>query len=152
MNTMPLTKNNQQKTWFIIVGTINTVIDFGVFSFLVLAGLPTVLANYPAPTIALIFSFFANRHFTFRASSSKMTRQVVLFFGVTLFGLWVIQPTIIHMLEPLTTKVFNQDYLGALMAKIAATIVTLFWNFILYKRVVFKQNTNVASDKEIPIS
>lgn len=134
---MPLAKNNQ-KLRFGIVGAANTLIDFGIFSVLVLVGLPTVIANYPATTTALLFSYFANRRFTFRAAGQKQLRQIVLFFGVTLLGSWVIQPVILHLLEPPLLHVTGHDYISAMIAKVCATCATLIWNYLLYKRVVFR--------------
>ncbi len=139
MNIIKLIKNNQQKLRFAAVGAVNTTIDFGIFSVLVLTGVPSIVANYPATTIALVFSYFANKRFTFRSSSPRIIHTMALFFGVTLVGLWIIQPVIIHFLEPGLKEWIGQDYLGSLVAKVCATCTTLCWNYILYKRLVFRK-------------
>lgn len=64
---------------FGVVGIINTIIDFSLLFLLVLFGLPTIPSNFISTTSALIFSFFANKKFTFKDSDKNYLRQLVLF-------------------------------------------------------------------------
>ena len=118
---------NRQKIRFLLVGGTNTAIDFGLLFILNTLGLPRVLSNTISTGVAFIFSFFANRNFTFSANSGNIKKQMTLFIIVTLFGLWVIQPIIISLISNL------------MVGKIIATAVTLVWNYLFYSRLVFKK-------------
>ena len=118
---------NRQKIRFLLVGGTNTAIDFGLLFILNTLGLPRVPSNTISTGVAFIFSFFANRNFTFSANSGNIKKQMTLFIIVTLFGLWVIQPIIISLMSNL------------LGGKIIATAVTLVWNYLFYSRLVFKK-------------
>ena len=118
---------NRQKIRFLLVGGTNTAIDFGLLFILNTLGLPRVPSNTISTGVAFIFSFFANRNFTFSANSGNIKKQMTLFIIVTLFGLWVIQPIIISLISNL------------LFGKIIATAVTLVWNYLFYSRLVFKK-------------
>ena len=118
---------NRPKIRFLLVGGTNTAIDFGLLFILNSFGLPRVSSNTISTGVAFIFSFFANRNFTFSANSGNIKKQMTLFIIVTLFGLWVIQPIIISLISNL------------LVGKIIATAVTLVWNYLFYSRLVFKK-------------
>lgn len=131
-------KNHADKARFIIVGAANTAIDFSLLFLLTHLGLAVLPANIISTTTAFSFSFVANRNFTFRATGGNPRRQLLLFFIVTLFGLWVLQPIIIELVRLLIGQIVGAS-MTLLIGKIAATIVTLTWNYTLYRRFVFKK-------------
>ena len=93
----PRITNHATKLRYLLIGTINTAIDFGVLFMLTwFISTPKELANIISTTIAFSFSFVANRSFTFRSRTGNVRRQLLLFTLVTLFGLWVIQTIIIR--------------------------------------------------------
>jgi putative flippase GtrA len=134
-----LLKKHAEKARFGLVGIVNTAIDFGILFVLVALGLPTIASNFVSTSVALVFSFFANKSFTFRHKGKNSTRQVVLFFAITLFGLWVIQPIIIGGATIALGSFTSAKYLVLLVGKVLATVVTLIWNYLLYRKYVFKK-------------
>lgn len=126
-------QNHAKKIRFVLVGGTNTVIDFSLLFGLTLLGVDKIIANYISTSVALVFSFFANKSFTFKDTSRNGRRQFVLFLIVTLVGLWIIQPSIILAY----TSVFDDTPTSLFVAKLIATIVTLVWNYLLYSRLVF---------------
>ena len=132
-----LLEKHASKLRFALVGIANTTIDFGLLFILVALGLGKIPSNYIATTVAFIFSFFANRSYTFK-SAGNIKRQMVLFSVVTLFGLWVIQPIIITVTTHGLATFDLSDEINLLISKVLATGVTLIWNYVLYSRVVFK--------------
>lgn len=128
-------QSHADKFRFGLVGVINTVFDFSVLFGLVFFGFDKIIANYISTTLAFILSFSLNRSYTFK-SHGAMKKQIIPFLTVTLFGLWVIQPLLIWLLGPLVQPLFSEP-ISLLVLKVIATAVTMVWNYILYKRVVF---------------
>lgn len=141
---------------FGIVGIINTTLDFGLFNLLIeVFGVYRILANLISTTIAMLFSFFANKTFVFKSSGQNPWHQLLIFFPVTAFGLYVIQNGIIFGLTevwrgPLDLAyaiveflgldaLFARDFIFNNGAKAIATIASLSWNYVMYKLVVFKK-------------
>ena len=130
-----LLKKHESKIRFALVGGTNTAIDFGILFLLHSLGLNKYIANIVSTSVAFVFSFFANRSFTFK-SKKNAGKQVIPFLVVTLTGLWVLQPAVIWaVLIPLGNLDQN---IALFIAKLIATVVSLIWNYILYSRFVFK--------------
>ncbi|MEI7818970.1 MAG: GtrA family protein [bacterium] len=145
---------------FGIIGIINTLIDFAALNIITrLFGFPDYIANIPATTIAMTFSFFANRSFVFRAKSHdnvNVIQQAIRFFVTTAIGVWIIQSGLIYFFEtiwkvPVELGVQIAGALGILNfvdkqfvitngVKLVATAGSLIWNYLTYKRFVFKES------------
>lgn len=117
---------------FGIVGIGNTLVDVLGYALLVTLGLPTFVANLISTTAGMLLSFALNRNFTFRAKDGDVRRQALLFFGVTAFGLWVVQFGVISLVGHLFPGI------SLLVPKGAAIVVGLVWNYLLYHYVVFR--------------
>lgn len=142
---------------FGLVGVANTAIDFILLNLVSRAtGWTDWVANIPAVIVAMMFSFFANRHWVFQAGKTKdIGRQALEFFPITAFGLIVIQGVVIWFFEgvwrwPVNVGVTIAQNLGLLNivdekfivtngVKAVATLASLIWNYIMYKKVVFHQ-------------
>lgn len=134
-------KNKSQKLRFVSVGLANTTIDFSIlFVLKFFFGIPPLVANIVSTTAAFCFSFFANKKYTFKTTGTNLTREILLFTVVTLFGLWGLQTIVIHLVIEILnyTPLAGSDQIILLIAKILATIISLIWNYILYSNVVFK--------------
>ena len=134
-------KKQAEKVRFVIVGGLNTAIDFGILFTLVVLGLPTFASNFVSTSVAMIFSFFANKSFTFRDTSQKTVKHIALFLIITIFGMWVIQPIIIQSIKLVLEPWVANEYVILLIGKILATIASLIWNYLMYRRFVFVKNT-----------
>lgn len=134
-----LLKNHADKLRFLIVGSISTVIDFSILFLLTSFGMNKIVANFISTLVALIFSYFANKNFTFKASSENKSKQFLSFFATTAIGLWVIQPIIITAVSPLLSG-YLSTRLNLLISKIIATAASMVWNYSLYKKFIFKKN------------
>lgn len=143
---------NSQELKFAVIGGMNTVFDFAILFGLSALGIPKILSNGASTGITFIISFILNKKITFKSESKskkQLAREMLLFTIVTLFGLWVIQTVIISITEPFFASFFgdfriwqitiSKEKLALFSAKIIATIFSLTWNFILYKKVVFKK-------------
>jgi putative flippase GtrA len=136
---------------FGLVGVFNTLIDFTIYNILSSNGLTLVESNLVSTTVAMIFSFFANKRLVFKKAGGNLVREVVLFWLVTAFGVYVLQTGVIKLLTdiwvtPLNDLVALAHTAGVTThdafiikngAKIIGTVVSLTWNFFMYKKVVF---------------
>lgn len=134
-----LLKKHAEKIRFIIVGGTNTAIDFIILFGLTFLGLDKIIANFFSTGVALIFSFFANKTFTFKDKSENAKKQFTLFLVITLIGLWIIQPLVIWGATSLLQPFIPNDAINLFIAKLIATVVSLIWNYIFYSRLIFKK-------------
>ncbi len=133
-----LLKKHESKLRFAFIGGINTALDFGILFLLTALGLDKLVANFFSTSVAFVFSFFANRTFTFKSTGSAK-KQFLPFLAVTLTGLWVLQPLVILAITQLLHSL--DQALALFIAKLIATVVSLIWNYILYSRFVFKKKS-----------
>lgn len=132
----------RKKVSFILIGVINTLVDISIYTLLVqLNILPMFYANFISTTAGIGCSFFLNRRYTFRQTNKAGKKSFITFFAITAFGLWVLQPIVIFLVDGvLAGRNWSiPDILLTLFPKLVATGVTLVWNFVLYDKIVFKK-------------
>jgi putative flippase GtrA len=127
------------KLRFALVGGFNTLLDFGILFLLVSFGVDKIIGNFFSTSLAFIFSFFANKSFTFQSKGGNVKRQFALFLIITLFGLWVLQPIVIMVVSFSISSLHLNSSATLLISKFCATIVSLVWNYVFYSRFVFKK-------------
>ncbi len=133
---------------FLVVGTVGAVVDFGILNLLMLTlrarqidlgtlrllGTLTLngnltFSNTISFTSAVISNFTWNRYWTYPESRSKrLAGQLGQFFVVNIAGL-AINLTVLNGLDPFFTSLLGP--LGYNAAKAVATVVVLFWNFMV---------------------
>lgn len=139
------------------VGVLNTALDFTILNALSSSyvGLGIITANIISTTVAMIFSFFANKKLVFKDKSTDHLYQAVVFVVITGFGLWVLQTGVIYFLTRTWTTplkdvyslvksiglghTFSESFVIKNGAKVVATLVSMTWNYIAYKKLLFKQ-------------
>lgn len=131
---------------FVVVGVVNTAIDFVVLFLLTSLGMGMFLANVISTSIAFTFSFIANRSFTFR-SGGDVKSQMVKFVAVTLMGLWLLQPAVIWLVTTVAGGLMPAA-VSLLLGKGCATVVSMLWNYVLYARFVFPPSAESAEVRE----
>jgi putative flippase GtrA len=130
-------QNKIEKLRFVIVGIANTVIDFGILLSLTSLGIPAATANYPSSTAAVIFSFFANKNYTFKVTGNDLRKEILLFLVFTLAAAWILQPVTILSVQYALSSLSLPSTISIVFAKIVATVATLIWNYATYSRFVF---------------
>ncbi len=141
-----------QITKFGLVGIINTGIDFAILNILInvtgiYSGFWLFVFNAVSFGIAVINSYFMNKYWAFKAGGAVQSVEAFKFFSVSLIGL-ILNSLIVYFLGTffilsyrLSTSVAYAYIPASLwdnIAKLAATAVSLIWNFIGYKFFVFK--------------
>ena len=131
---------------FILVGLFNTGVDFGIYAVLVWFNVSPYVANYISTAIAMTSSYYMNRTYTFKSTGAAKKREVAMFFIVTIFGLWVLQPLTIFGAKTALAATGVNDFILSLLAKVVATLVSLTWNYGMYSRVVFATKGEHTAD------
>ena len=140
---------------FSIVGVINTLIDIGLFNVLTLIlSLPVIAASLTSTTVAMTFSFFANRGWVFESKTRNVFKQALIFLTVTAFGLWILHTGAVYLLTQKwlflgnfgvsvakilgLSHFFSAEFIKINIAKVVGILVSMTWNYMMYKKVVFK--------------
>lgn len=146
----------RQLTAFSVVGIANTALDFVILNLLMLAfGLPLLAANLVATTVAMVFSYVSSRYWVFNSAQGTVGRSLPMFIATTLTSLYVIQSLIIILLSNLITfpgewavgiagalglGSLSSSFIIANTNKLIATVASAAWNFIVYRRFVFRDS------------
>lgn len=146
---------------FFLVGIFNTLFDFSILNALVFGfGMQKISANIVSTSLSMSISYLLNHRFVFREDGKKNVRQFVLFIIITAFGLYVLQSATIYFLAHswtwpahtihaflnwLVDGVFSKEFVELNFAKIIATLITMIWNYELYKRLVFIKSKGEVS-------
>ena len=138
----------RQFSKFVVIGFMNTAIDFAVLNLLmwqtgIYKGQWIILLNAIAVAVAVINSYIWNKLWTFRAKEAdepgEVAKEFSQFIMVTLVGV-AINSSIVFGVTTFIPPFFGlSPELWANLAKAAATGFSLIWNFIGYKFIVFKK-------------
>lgn len=126
---------------FVLVGLLNTSIDFGILNLLVAAtsitgGLSIIPLNALAFSAAVTNSYFWNRRWVF---AGRHGGNFVLFLIITIIGIGI-NSAVVFLITTFVSPIGGLDRtLWVNVAKILATGVSLVWNFTGYKLIVFKK-------------
>lgn len=136
---------------FVLVGGMNFLIDMGVLNFLVFytgiaAGAAQSGFKALSFSVAVINSYFWNKFWTFKRESTEGAgKEFLQFLIVSVIGFGInlsIDYAVVNMISPfggVGEKTWAQ--FGALVA----AVISLFWNFLGYKFVVFEQKKEVVT-------
>lgn len=127
------------------VGFANTAVDFGILNLLmwmtkIYSGKEIFFLNSISFLIAVTHSYAWNKLWTFKARGEKdVTIQFLRFLAVTLIGL-LINGGIVYIITTWISPISGLSaVVWANVAKAIATAISLIWNFIGYKFIVFKK-------------
>lgn len=136
----------KQFSKFIIVGGINTGIDFLILNILIYitgitAGVELFILNCVSFSVAVVNSYFMNKHWTFQDKTKPEQEPIKFsqFLAVSIVGI-IINGLILTSITSYISPLFGLSAVfWANIAKLMATGVSLIWNFIGYKFFVFKK-------------
>jgi len=125
--------NNSSIFRFTLVGLLNTLVDFGLFNLLVVlladpSGATLLACNAAAFLAANLCSYFCNRSWTFGRSTPASVREYGAYLAISLVGL-LLNTLVLWLLTGGAVESFWQLNL----AKAAATVVSMVWNFCGYR-------------------
>ncbi|MCP6719925.1 MAG: GtrA family protein [Patescibacteria group bacterium] len=128
---------------FAAVGALNTVIDLGVLNFLILltgvyAGIYFSVFKAISFLAATVNSYFWNKFWTFQSKIPVKLKEFSRFIFFTIIGL-LINVSIASFIVTVLGPVFEVDpRLWVNIGALIATVISLLWNFLAYRYIVFK--------------
>ncbi|EKD24026.1 MAG: GtrA-like protein [uncultured bacterium] len=132
---------------FAAVGAVNSVLDWGILNVLitlsgVAAGPLYALFKAASFIIANINSYFWNKLWVFPGKAKMTFHEVMQFFVVSAVGLVLNVATAALVVNGIAERVdgFSPKQWANIGAA-SATIISLAWNFVGYKFIVFKEKT-----------
>lgn len=134
-----LLQKYREQIMYLIFGGLTTVINWLVYTGIVLLNQKLELANVVAWIVAVLFAYITNRKFVFQSAKSEkkeIMKEFLMFFGsrITTGLVEVIGFPILYYVG-LNQAVFDID---GFLAKIVISIVVIVLNYILSKVLVFK--------------
>lgn len=134
-----------QLSKFAAVGFLNTAIDFGVLNLLsritgITAGFFIGGVNVPGFSVAVLNSYFWNKFWVFRDREGGV-EDFFKFIAVTLIGLGINSGIIILVTTYISPSFGLTPERWLNLAKVLATAISMIWNFLGYKFLVFRRKT-----------
>ena len=131
----PFYKKHKEALLYLFFGGLTTVISIAVFwLFRRPFALNELVANIISWVIAVLFAFFTNRTWVFRAptrSAGEFLRQMGSFFGGRVVTLLIE--------EALLAVFITWLHLPDMPVKIAAQVIVIVLNYVISKLFVFKK-------------
>ena len=114
---------------YIFVGGLTALLELMLFAiFRLIAFFDIALSNIIAVTTATLCNFFLNRGWSFKANSN-IFRNLILYVFLFLINLSFSTYAIAFMVKAGMVDV---------VAKLVTMILITLWNFVLYRKVIFK--------------
>lgn len=125
---------------YLVVGGVSVGLDFVVYTLLIVTKiLDPILAKRVSFIVGGIWAFFANKLFTFRKSGVKLSEP--LLFGFIYFCGFFLN-VIVH-------DIIFKSFKVKTLAFISATFVSILWNYIGQKWVVFRKNKVKINEQSV---
>lgn len=138
----------KQFSKFIVVGGVNTGIDFAVLNTLmyvtgITSGIQLFVLNCVSFSVAVVNSYYMNKRWTFKEAAAgledkKATVQFSQFFIVSVVGITINGLILTGVTTYIAPPFGIGEQLWANFGKLVATGASLVWNFIGYKLFVFR--------------
>jgi putative flippase GtrA len=151
---------DHKKIRFLCVGSFNSLCDITILNTLVFTvHTPVWVANTISVSFGITLSYFLNHFIVFRYHHSPNTKLFTKFFLVTGTSVIAIQTLIIYLIRPMYQHLIAHLHYATVaqfeakislnLAKVTAILIGMFWNYLFYSRVVFKQLPKNEEAEEI---
>ena len=135
-----------QMARFGMVGLMNFLVDTGILTALsiytgVESGVNIIWLNVISTSIAISNSYVWNRNWTFRDREPMTFSGFATFVVVTIGGIAINSAIVFGVVSSIPISGVLTGTRRLAIAKLLATTVSLFWNFLGYKLVVFRKPT-----------
>ena len=126
---------------FGLVGVLNTAIDFGILNYLsILTGITgggkIIPLNITSFSVAVLNSYWWNKSWVFEG---RKNANFIAFLVVSTIGVMINTGTVFLLSTYVSIPAGLSENLWLNLAKILATFLSLAWNFLGYRLIVFKK-------------
>lgn len=157
----------RQAAKFVLVGGLNTLVDWGVLSFLIFVfrdsfGINSYDVIISIFSVTLVYyslfkgvsfivattnSYVWNKLWTFKRKTTEKTgKEFLQFFVVSILGFLInvgIASAVFKFVSPVAGLGTDQ---WAIISAAVATAISMIWNFLGYKFIVFEKKNDQSSD------
>ncbi len=145
MRSLVNRETRAQFTRYVIIGVVNTALDFGIYTLLTRTSEfwmnHYLWANALAFMLVVTWSFFWNKHWTFKNRESRHAQQYAKFVFATVTGIAIAEGVL---------------YLGVaefglhdILSKVLAAPFVVVWNFLAYRLWAFRASRKIVPEAEI---
>jgi putative flippase GtrA len=119
---------------YIITGLTSFTVDYGGLLFLYrIVGLPVGIATTLAFIVGLTVNFLLNRYWVFNISKRG---KVTMAYQTVAYGLLVLMNLVI---TDVIVIYLSRKHIGPEVSKIISTAIITIWNYVVYKKAIFKE-------------
>ncbi|MGB9681163.1 MAG: GtrA family protein [Minisyncoccia bacterium] len=128
---------------FILVGVLNTFIDFGLLNLLmfltkIYTGPFYALFKGISFSVAVVNSYFLNKRWTFQSGKKIIFSEFLKFLTISCFTLFINVSTAYYLNSQPPFFNLSQE-IWANLSAVGATIITTFINFFAYRYLFLKK-------------
>lgn len=117
---------------YLLIGTTTFIIDFGIFNFMSMKmDIKPIVANLTSTFLSLFFNFSMSNFWTFKLGNSQQLKKLGRYASLAVFN-YIFGNAAMYCFIEYTDMNHN-------IAKVIVTISVITWNFLLYKKWVFKE-------------
>lgn len=125
---------------FLLIGGLSFLLDLGLLALCYqVFGWPLWLATGAGFWGSFFFNYFLQRHFAFNGGGTALG-GVLRYSGLLVFNTLAVMGIV---------ELFQFIGAGYVVGKVVATIVTMGWNYFIYKHWVFPQKKRTDSGSEL---
>lgn len=114
---------------FLLVGSVSTTINYGIFALLFRSGFHYLLAAAIGFLSGVFLAFFLNKRYTFESKEKEHAKQMVQYYGVNIFSLVV---------NLFSLAIFVKAGINVYIANLIAIGISTITNF-LGSKIVFRK-------------
>ena len=114
---------------YIIIGGTSALCELMLFTIFQIIGMSIFISNISSVIISTIINYLLNKFWAFK-SQTRSIKSLVLYIGLFIFNITFSSQFIV---------ILSNVGVKSIVAKFISMILINCWNFILYKKVVFKE-------------
>ena len=123
-------KNNIiQFSKYIIIGGTSALCELLLFTIFEVLGIGIFISNISAVVIATVINYLLNKFWAFKSQKGSI-KNLVLYISLFIFNITFSSQFIIFL---------SNAGFKSIVAKFISMILITCWNFVLYKKIIFKE-------------